>query len=121
MWRSAVVDPGPTGLPGDLPNLHNRPGDLGRNLRYVIAEAALALLLLRPWSYRHSWRRALLAALLLAPWVLFNVAFLIHSGGVMALHTFWLVLLWLACAAAAAVSGVRAARVRRSAPSRTMA
>jgi hypothetical protein len=110
MWRSAMNDPGPTGLPNDLPNWHNRPGDLNRNALLVVAEALVALAVIRPWSYARSWGRALAAVTLFAPWVLLNFMFMVHSGGIMVLHTLWLVALWLGFVIATAWSaGARVA------------
>jgi hypothetical protein len=117
MWRSAVRDPGPTGLPNDLPNWHNRPGDFRDNALLVLTEAAVAMLLIRPWSYDRSWGRALNGAVMFAPWLLLNLMFMIHSGGIMVLHTLWLFALWLSFVGAAAWSAGAGAvnRSRRSA------
>ena len=110
MWRSAVRDPGPTGLPGDLPNWHNRAGDLTSMTRFVLVEAAVALLIFRPWSYDRNWGRAVVAILLFTPWLLLNLMLLIHSGGIMVLHTLWLLVLWLSFLAIAVHSGAAAAK-----------
>jgi hypothetical protein len=114
MRRSAVRDPGPTGLPNDLPNWHNRPGNLRHYAILVLIEAVVALLLMRPWSYDRSWGRALIAAVVLMPWLLLNLMVMIHSGGIMVLHTLWLLALWLLFVGAAAWSG--AARAWSRAP-----
>jgi hypothetical protein len=106
MWRSALRDPGPTGLPNDLRYLHNFPGDLPQNAILVLIEAAIALLLIRPWSYNRNSGRALVAAVVFVPWLLLNLMFMIHSGGIMVLHTLWLLALWLSFVGATAWSGV---------------
>ncbi|HEY9225918.1 MAG TPA: hypothetical protein VIP11_04680 [Gemmatimonadaceae bacterium] len=116
MWRSAIADQGPTGLPNDLPNWHNRAGELGIYASFVFVEAAVALLIVRPWSYDRSRGRALGAAVLFAPWVLLNLMMLIHSGGIMVLHALWLVILWGSLLGTVLVSASVAAadRPRRS-------
>jgi hypothetical protein len=105
MWRSALRDPGPTGLPNDLRYSHNFPGDFRRNAIQLLIEAVIALLLIRPWSYQRSSGRVLIAAALFAPWVLLNLMFLIHSGGIMVLHTVWLLIVWLSLVCAALWAG----------------
>jgi hypothetical protein len=112
MCRSAVRDPRPTGLPNDLRYLHNFPGDFRRNAIQLLIEAVIALLLIRPWSYQRSSGRILVAAALFAPWVLLNLMFIIHSGGIMVLHTVWLLALWLSLVCAALWAGA-ATIVRR--------
>jgi peptidoglycan/LPS O-acetylase OafA/YrhL len=114
MGRTAALDPGPTGLPGDLPNLHNRPGDLAHNLCLTAGELLMAVALLRPWSYDRSWGRAIATVALFLPWTFLNVAFLIHSGGIMATHAVFLVVVLLSAVVLTAVSGIAAARRRRT-------
>jgi hypothetical protein len=87
MWLDMRRDPGPTGLPGDLENFHNRPGDLSQVLTMTVVELLFVLVILRPWSYQRSWGRSLAALLLLTPWTLFYLLILIHSGGIMVLHS----------------------------------
>ena len=110
MWRSMRSDPGATGLAGDLPNLHNRPGDLSLYLGLTIAELLVLLLILRPATYRRSWGRALAASALLTPWTLLFLALLIHSGGIMALHFLWLAGLLVGLLALTVVSSIAAVR-----------
>jgi hypothetical protein len=114
MWRSAVRDPGPTGLPGDLPNWHNRPGDLASVTRFVLVEAVVAFVIFRPWSYHRNWRRAVTAILLFAPWLLLNLMMLIHAGQIMLLHTLWLLVLWVSFLAVALYSGTAAANAAQT-------
>jgi hypothetical protein len=106
MWRSAAGDPGPTGLPNDLKYRHNFPGDFRQNAILVLVEAAIAMLLIRPWSYNRSSGRTIIAAFVFLPWLILNLAFMMHSGGIMALHTLWLLALWLSFVVAAAWSGI---------------
>ena len=106
MWLSALRDPGPTGLPHDLKYLHNFPHDLRKNAVLVLIEAVVVLLLIRPWSYNRDSGRTLIAALVFTPWLLLNLVFMIHSGGIMALHTLWLLALWLSFVGVAVWSGV---------------
>jgi hypothetical protein len=90
MVRAARLDPGPTGQPGDMPNLHNWPGDLQHFVRMSLIELALVTVILRPWSYRRSGWRALGALVLLVPWTTLAVIVLIHSGTIMLWHAGWL-------------------------------
>jgi hypothetical protein len=71
MIADARRDHGPTGLPNDRPNWHNLPGDLSSYIELSAAELLVILLIVRPLSYDHSWRRALTAFALLTPWLLF--------------------------------------------------
>ena len=105
-------DPGPTGRVGDLPNLHNRPGDLQHYLIMSLTELVLVLLILRPWSFDRSWRRALMVLVPLVPWTLLHLLVLIHSGGVMVLHFFWLAGLLVAMLLLAIVSATSAISVQ---------
>jgi hypothetical protein len=105
MVRSAKQDSGPTGLPGDLPNWHNRPGELSSFLGLTLIELAVILAILRPRSYAHSWRRALAAVAVVTPWLVVFVAMMIHAGGVMVLHVLWLGGLWIGIAVLAVISG----------------
>ena len=105
MAISAMRDIGPTGLPGDLPNWHNRPSDYSRFALAVLFEGFVAVLLLRPWSYNRSWGRSACTFLLLLPWLSLNLLMMIHSGGIMVIHTLWLFALWTGCGVAAVWPG----------------
>ena len=115
MCLNAYRDRGATGQPGDLPNWHNRSGDLPFFLGLMSAELAVLLAVLRPWSYHHSWGRALSAALLITPWLFLGVVVLIHSGGIMVAHVLWLAVTWVALLATTVVSVVRSTAVGRNA------
>lgn len=67
MWLDAQQDLGPTGLPDDIPNWHNRPGDLWRFAAISAGELVAVLLVLRPHSYLRSWGRALISTPTAAP------------------------------------------------------
>jgi hypothetical protein len=95
MIADAHADLGPTGLPGDLRNQHNRPGELSTYVEITIVEFAAILAILRPWSYQQSWERAFIALALLTPWAFIFLALMIHSGGIMVAHFVWLSSLWL--------------------------
>lgn len=41
-------------------------------------------------SRRKSWQFVFLLAMVIVPWLLLNLVFMIHSGGIMVLHTLWL-------------------------------
>ena len=69
---------------------HNHEGALRDFLVWTLAELAVVYLILRPWSYRRSWKRAMVALLLCLPWTAFSAILLIHAGGVIRLHFFWM-------------------------------
>jgi peptidoglycan/LPS O-acetylase OafA/YrhL len=54
--------------------------------------------ILRPWSYDRSWRRALLALLAVLPLAGHYSTGVAITGGVMALHTLWLLTIVLVLA-----------------------
>lgn len=74
---------------------HNWPGDLASTLAKLACELLVLFAILRPWSYRHSWRRALLAFVGLAPYALLSFAVTMHAGGIVNTHVFWLMGVWL--------------------------
>jgi hypothetical protein len=106
MVLSARYDHGPTGLAGDLPNWHNRPGELWSYLALTLVEGAALLAILRPRSYEHSWRRAMVAGTVITPWLLLFGAMMIHSGGIMVMHFVWLGALWAGMWFLAGISGL---------------
>lgn len=115
MWMDAQRDPGPTGLPNDIPNWHNRPGHLQWFATCSAVELLVVLLILRPHTYARSWRRALAALALLTPWTFFFMVMLMHSGGIMYYHVLWLLVLWSVLALLALASGIAAFVGRRAA------
>lgn len=93
MIRDALTDHGPTGLPNDLPNWHNRPGELLTFCVMVAVETAVLYRILRPRSYQHHWGRAVFALALFTFWTLPFLMLMIHSGGVMVWHFMWLIVI----------------------------
>jgi hypothetical protein len=69
----------------------NLPGELTRNLLMMAVEAMVLLSILRPWSFRNSWGRALIAWLIVTPYALLYVAVTMHSGPITTAHAFWLI------------------------------
>jgi hypothetical protein len=87
---------------------HNQAGALEGGLLYTAVEVAVLYVLLRPWSYNRSWRRAALALLLFTPWTGLHVMAVTHAGRVWATHTMWLLAMWLGLAILVLVSGLSA-------------
>jgi len=73
-------------------------------------EIAVFGLLLRPWSYAHSWRRALVSLVVLTPWVLLQLVLGIHAGPPQHVHTDLLLILWIALLAVTLAGASDAAR-----------
>jgi hypothetical protein len=96
MVISALSDPPAPSLQRGDSYGYNLPGELGRTVVVMVAELLVLIAVLRPWSYRHSWGRALLALLLLTPWALLNFVATMHSGRIAAVHVFWLAGVWFA-------------------------
>lgn len=69
----------------------NLPGELTRNLLMMGVEAMVLLMILRPWSARNSWARALLALIAVTPYALLFFAATMHSGPISTVHAFWLI------------------------------
>ena len=99
-------DPYNPALKGTESYGHNQAGALGRGVLYATVDLVVLCLVLRPWSYDRSWRRAALALLLFAPWALLNVITLMHAGGVWATHVMSVLAIWLGLALLLTVSGV---------------
>src|SRR6476660_9187021 len=59
MVRDDRMDHGPTGLPGDIVNWHNTPGNLRWYVVMSVGELLLVLWMIRPHTFRRSWGRAL--------------------------------------------------------------
>jgi hypothetical protein len=116
MVRDGINDPGPSGLEGDLVNRHNHPGALLTWGLWLAGEVAVLYLVLRPWSYRRSWGRALLALVLCAPPLLLALLVLIHSGGIMAWHAMWLLAVFVTLLTCLVVSSAGAWTHRRRGP-----
>jgi hypothetical protein len=71
----------------------NGPDSLKEGLQLLVAEMLVALVILRPWSYRASWGRAAVAGVLCAPWTLTLAAMGMHAGSMYGIHLLWLLAL----------------------------
>jgi len=78
-------------------------------------ELAVLYVILRPWSFRASWGRALLASLLFLPWTGVCGMAVMHSGGFFVLHVFWLLVVSFSLIAVALASGLQALLRRKDA------
>lgn len=86
-------------------------------LAVMLVEVVALTLVLRPWSYRRSWARALAALALLLPWTLVSMVVSMHAGSAVFLHWVWLFLLdclLLACAAFSAGATLTCEAARES-------
>jgi hypothetical protein len=92
----------------------NWPGDLSTELWFGVAELLVLFLILRPWSYRRSWGRALLALVVFIPWTLFAAMLGMHAGSINGAHLVWRAGVVLVLLVLAAISGYEAARARRA-------
>lgn len=72
---------------------HNHAGALTDGLLFSLAELILVGLILRPWSYRQSWGRAVAAWVAFVPWTLMAMMMTMHAGGVLLIHFVWLLAL----------------------------
>jgi hypothetical protein len=106
MIRQWQNDPYNPALKGTASYGHNGPGALEWGVLYATLDLAVLCLVLRPWSYDRSWRRAAIALLLFTPWALLNVITLMHAGSVWATHIMSAVAIWLGLVVLLAVSGV---------------
>jgi hypothetical protein len=71
----------------------NWPGDLRRAFIELGVETGALYLILRPWSYAASWKRALSAFVLFVPWTMLGGFGTIHAGRVASYHFLWLVIM----------------------------
>ena len=92
----------------------NWPGDLSTEITLGAWEMLALMLILRPWSYRRSWGRALFALVLAIPWTLFMAMVGMHAGSVNGAHLVWRTVIVLALLVLTTLSAVEAARARRS-------
>jgi hypothetical protein len=90
----------------------NWPGDLRRAVIQLSVETFVLLVLLRPWSYRASWGRALIAFALFAGWTVLGGLGGLHAGHIDNMHWGWLLLVTFGLFVAFAVSVVAAIRAR---------
>ncbi|MEZ4383176.1 MAG: hypothetical protein R3A79_17745 [Nannocystaceae bacterium] len=92
MVRSHLGDPYDPALEGTAAYGHNHEGALLQALVWTFTELVIVSAILRPWSYRRSWGRALGALALLVPWTGLSLMMTMHAGGIVALHALWLLL-----------------------------
>ncbi|HEU5185607.1 MAG TPA: hypothetical protein VFU01_13630 [Gemmatimonadaceae bacterium] len=118
MTFTYVRNPYDPSLMGTTAYGHTSPGELTRMLTILAGELVLFLAILRPWSYRQSWLRALFALVILSPWLLLWGPIGLHAGPTTHAHTTWLLVLWVGLFAVLVVSAVSrvAARSKPDAP-----
>lgn len=107
-----VGDPYPPERPYERAYGHNHDGALVDGIALASVELAVLLAILRPWSWDRSWGRTLVALALLLPWTSLLMMMSMHAGGVIVLHTLWLMTLVVALGCVL-VYTVIAALVRR--------
>jgi hypothetical protein len=108
-WR----DPPDASQHGTAAYGHNGDGSLATGIILLMIETAVLCAILRPWSYRRSWGRALSALVLSSFWAVLWVPLTMHTGGVLMAHFLWLVAVLMGLVVAVLVSGVAAVRRRR--------
>lgn len=114
MVMDARRDPFNPTLQGTARYGHNHAGALTQGLLVTLVELVVLTAILRPWSYRQAWGRALVALAVLLPWTFASACLTMHAGGVVMVHLLWLLALVLALAALAIWSGVARKRTRRT-------
>jgi len=115
MIQDWLADPYNPGLRSTAAYGHNQEGALFQGVLWSTMELAVLYVILRPWSFRASWGRALLASLLFLPWTGVCGMAVMHSGGVFVLHVFWLLVVSFSLIAVALASGLQALLRRKDA------
>jgi hypothetical protein len=105
MYRDWLSDPYNPSLEGRARYGHNHEGALWQMVLWVLCEWAVLQGVLRPGGREREVWRAALALLLLLPWTYFSMFMAMHAGGIVGLHVLWLM---------AAVVGVAGVLVSRS-------
>ncbi|MGL4768165.1 MAG: ADP-ribosylglycohydrolase family protein [Formosimonas sp.] len=93
MWRDYLNDPFDPTRGGTNSYGHNSDGVFSSLSVAVGLELLVAYAIVRPWSYRRSWGRALCALCLAVPWTMLSLLVTMHAGGVVALHALWMLCL----------------------------
>lgn len=93
MAANYASDPYSPMLQGTAAYGHNHAGALTDGLLFSFAELILVGVILRPWSYRQSWGRAVAAWIAFVPWTLMAMMMSMHAGGVFLIHFVWLLAL----------------------------
>jgi NhaP-type Na+/H+ or K+/H+ antiporter len=114
MTYSYVANPIDSSLTGTAAYGTTYRGELGFIALVTAAEVIVSVTVLRPWSYRCSWGRALLLLVLLTPWLLFWGALGLHAGPTTHIRTVWLMLYWVGVFGSVLTSGLGAQHARRS-------
>jgi hypothetical protein len=91
MVRDDLNDPYNPNLEGIASYGHNHQGALWQTMLITLLELAVLYAILRPWSYRRSWGRAVAALALFLPVAAFSMLMTMHAGGILSIHFFWLV------------------------------
>ena len=113
MYLDYRHDPPNPALMGTATYGHNAVGEFERNVIRAVLELMILYLILRPWSYQHSWERPLVALILFLPWTCLHLIN-IHVGGVTTIHGLGLLLLEAGLCSLTLVSGFQAARKLKS-------
>jgi hypothetical protein len=88
-WLGGDVDPTASRYGQDW------PGDLAFALKRSVMEAALLVVVVRPWSFARSrWRkgRLVLALMLFVPWTMLGLITGMHGGPSRHYHDLWLLI-----------------------------
>ena len=95
------------------PNSHaygaNWPGDVARTLLAGMGEVVLWTLIMRPWSYQHSWGRAAAASVLFLIWGCVTLFLCLHCGTVTGGRGVWLLVIGIGSGIAGVISFIRRA------------
>ncbi|MFN8454160.1 MAG: hypothetical protein U0401_05710 [Anaerolineae bacterium] len=111
MYLNYRHDPPNPALTGTATYGRNVEGEFEQNLNGTGAELVILYLILRPWSYRHSWGRSLAALILFFPWTGLHLINM-HAGGTTTIHGLGLLLLETILLGMTLVSGFQAIRNR---------
>jgi hypothetical protein len=72
---------------------HNDEGALAHGIVMTLVELVVFLVVLRPWGARRSTGRAAAALVLFGAWSVLSLVWVMHAGGIMAIHAVWVVVL----------------------------
>ncbi len=107
MAATYLMSPPDSALQGTERYGHTYPGEFRHMLVVTTVELLIFAALLRPWSYRRSWGRAVGTAALLTPWILVWGALGLHAGPTTHTHSLWLFFFWVGLVVAAGRGAVR--------------
>jgi len=109
MYLDYRHDPPNPALTGTATYGHNVEGEFEQNVNRTVTELVILYVILRPWSYRHSWGRSLAALVLFFPWTCLHLVN-IHVGGATTIHGLGLLFLEAILFSVILVSGFQAIR-----------